>query len=185
MRLEQINKGIKLLNIIDVIGIAIILLIALALQFFLKELPCPLCLLQRLGLLGMAFGFLLNIRFKPRPIHYSLSLLAALLTGFIALRQIALHVVPGSGAYGDPFLGFHLYTWVFILSVLQIIYISIILGFFNQYLINYEPDHTVALWGKIAIALLLFVAIDNAIVVYFECGLQSCPDNPVAYLHRL
>ena len=47
----------KILNALDVIGIIIILIVAFGFQFYLKELPCPLCLLQRVGLIAMAFGF--------------------------------------------------------------------------------------------------------------------------------
>lgn len=184
LHIQEVNKGLKLLNIIDVIGIALVLIIASGLQFWLNELPCPLCLLQRAGLLGIGFGFLLNIRFKPRPAHYSLSLLSAILTAFVALRQIALHVVPGSGGYGVPIFGMHLYTWMFILCMVAIVYISIILGFFTQYLGHDVPDRKLKALGTLAFALILLVAVDNIVSIYMECDFGACPDNPVSYVHK-
>lgn len=122
-----VNRIIRIINIVDVIGISLILLVAFYFQFFLGELPCPLCLLQRLGLLAIGFGFLLNIRYRPRPVHYTLSILAAFVTALVSMRQILLHIAPGDHGFGSAVFGLHMYTWVFILAVLVIIYVAIIL----------------------------------------------------------
>ena len=60
-------------------------------------------------------GFLLNLRFGVQPLHYGLSILAALFGVAVAGRQVLLHIVPGSGAYGSALFGLHLYTWSLIL----------------------------------------------------------------------
>jgi hypothetical protein len=39
----------------------------------------------------------------------------------MSMRQILLHVVPGTGAYGNAIFGLHLYTWAFISLALMII----------------------------------------------------------------
>lgn len=88
----KINQIIEFISIMEVFGICFIIGMAFALQLLWNDLPCPLCLLQRLGLLGIALGFLLNIRYHVRPSHYAISLLSALFTAFVALRQIALHI---------------------------------------------------------------------------------------------
>ena len=126
----------KILNALDVIGIIIILIVAFGFQFYLKELPCPLCLLQRVGLIAMAFGFLLNIRYSIRPSHYAISLLASVLTSFVSLRQILLHIGPNDKGYGSMVFGLHMYTWLFVVCMLTIIYISIVMSFDFQYKIN-------------------------------------------------
>lgn len=135
MRQQSTILNLKMLSVLDLVGMEIILILASLAQFFLKELPCPLCLLQRLGLLAMGFGFLLNIRYHIHPSHYALSLLAAVFTAFVSARQILLHIVPGSGAYGDPVLGLHFYTWVFIFAFATIIYIAIVMSFSAQYVL--------------------------------------------------
>lgn len=185
MQADKISRAIVILNAIDAIGIALVLLLAFLLQFMLNELPCPLCILQRIGLFGVAFGFLLNIRFQPRPAHYTLSLLAAVLTAFMAMRQILLHITPGSGSYGDALLGLHLYTWMFILCVAAILYISIILSVVPQYLVKAHPTKAMHYLSHIAFALVIILALSNAFSTFMECGLHACPDNPTQYLHRL
>ncbi len=179
----KINKVIKILSALDVIGISFVLIIAFILQFYLHEPPCPLCILQRIGLLGIAFGFLLNVHFKIHPGHYALSLLSAILTACFALRQVLLHIIPGTGAYGAPFLGLHLYTWTFILCVVVIIYISLVLGISSQYGISHseKPYKHMKMLSHSAFALLLGLAIANAISTYCECGLSECPDDPTGY----
>ena len=76
--------------------------------------PCPLCLLQRIGMIGIATGALMNLRFGIRSQHYALSLLSAGLGGAVSVRQILLHVCPGFPEFGYPVLGYGLYTWAFI-----------------------------------------------------------------------
>jgi Disulfide bond formation protein DsbB len=189
MRQENTVLNIKMLNVLDLVGMAIILILASLAQFVLKELPCPLCLLQRLGLLAMGFGFLLNIRYHIHPSHYALSLLAAVLTAFISLRQILLHIVPGSGAYGDPVLGLHLYTWVFIFAFATIIYIAIVMSFSGQYVWrrvqDEKRDELQRPWARhlchVAFTIFFLMAVVNVISLFAECGYHECPDNPIHY----
>ena len=66
------------LNALGLYAIALVLAAAFAAQLLLHELPCPLCLLQRILFAALAVGPILNIRFGPRPSHYALSLFAAI-----------------------------------------------------------------------------------------------------------
>src|SRR5260221_2459098 len=108
-------------------GIAVVLLVAFGLQFGLKELPCPLCNLQRVALVLCGFGFLLNLRFGVQPLHYGLSILAALFGVAVAGRQVLLYILPGSGAHGSALLGLHLYTWSLILFAAVIARIALLM----------------------------------------------------------
>ena len=65
-----------MLNALGLYAVALVLAAAFAAQFILHELPCPLCLLQRILFATLAVGPILNIRFGPRPGHYAMSLLA-------------------------------------------------------------------------------------------------------------
>jgi hypothetical protein len=62
-----------------------------------------------------------------------MALLFAVFSAMVALRQIALHVLPGEGGYGTALFGLHLYTWSFIVASLIIVYSAIILGMDIQY----------------------------------------------------
>lgn len=168
-------------NLFEIGAIICVLLLALLFQIILHELPCPLCLLQRIGFLCIVFGFLLNFRFGLRPSHYSIVILSALFTCFVALRQIALHVIPKTGAYGSAIFGMHLYTWSFIISMVIVIITTVLLGMDRQYekfdSINIKWRYvTHSLYGLVSI-----VIIANIVSVIMECGFNVCPDNPVRY----
>lgn len=192
MSKEKINVLflMKLLNALDLLGVALVLLVAIGVQVAFNELPCPLCLLQRLGLIAIGFGFLLNIYFDIRPAHYALSLLAAVFTGLVAFRQMLLHIVPGSGSYGDAILGLHLYTWVFVLSILAVIYISILLSWSAQYKMSaihkdelYKfKNAKIKFFCHLAFAIFFFATLENVVSTLYECGLRECTDNPVSYI---
>ena len=63
------------LNALGLYAIALVLLVAFAAQLVPHELPCPLCLLQRIQFAMLAVGPILNLRFGVRPSHYAVSLL--------------------------------------------------------------------------------------------------------------
>jgi disulfide bond formation protein DsbB len=169
---------VKLASLFELIGLFLVLLAAFMLQFWLHELPCPLCLLQRFGFLAIAFGFLLNLRFGFRPSHYSVILISSVFTAFVALRQVALHVLPGTGSYGSPILGMHLYTWSFIIAVLVFISTSLILGVDHQYMEKARKKKVVEYVVHALFAILVFLLVANIVSVIFECGFAICPDNP-------
>lgn len=166
---------------VELSGIILMLFMAFAFQIIFKELPCPLCLLQRVGFLGVAFGFLLNLRFGLRPSHYSIVLISAIFTSFVALRQVALHVVPGSGSYGNAVLGFHLYTWSFIIAMIVMIVTVLISGVDRQYQTTYNNDKRGGLLTHGLFLIFTLLVITNLVSVLMECGIKTCPDNPIHY----
>lgn len=181
MKLALIILLERLFNFGAILAIIVMLLTAFIYQIFLHELPCPLCILQRLGFLLIAFGFLLNLKFGFRTSHYSLVIVSALFTAFVALRQVILHIVPGTGSYGSAILGLHMYTWSFIASMLIVLATSIMLGFDRQYekMADSNP-----IWQKIAQLSLAFIAlllILNILSLFLECGISECPSNPTFY----
>ena len=92
------------LNALALLGCSAILVVAFGYQFALGELPCPLCLLQRAAFAAAGLGFALSVRFGPRPSHYGVVILSALAGAAVAGRQVALHVVPGTGGYGSTLM---------------------------------------------------------------------------------
>ncbi|QIV94933.1 disulfide bond formation protein B [Allofrancisella frigidaquae] len=183
-----LNDLIKTLSAIEITGITIIILMAFFFQFVMNEIPCPLCLLQRLGLLGIGFGFLLNMHYHVRPSHYALSLLASVFTAFVALRQVALHITDPVG-FGSKILGMHMYSWVFVISMIAIIYIAIILSYPQQYEIRKPPQETaeaknkkIRIFTHVAFILFAIIIFANIASTFFQCGLHECPDNPVGYV---
>ncbi|MFZ9035922.1 MAG: disulfide bond formation protein B [Francisellaceae bacterium] len=183
----RVNNFVKFISALEILGICLIIGVAFFFQYIFGELPCPLCLLQRLGLLGIAFGFLLNMRYRVRPSHYALSLLSAVITSFIALRQISLHITTPEG-YGSAFLGMHMYTWVFVICMIAIVYIAIAMSFPQQYEIRREASEvdearakSIRLFTHIVFLIFFIVVLINAASLFLECGVTQCPDNPEVY----
>jgi len=168
------------LNALGLYGIALVLVAAFTAQILLGELPCPLCLLQRILFSMLAIGPILNIRFGPRPSHYALSLLAAVVGAAVSARQILLHIMPRDPGYGSVLLGYHYYTWAFIGFVAAIVLIAIVLMLDDR-----QRDDTVArpvgLFAGGAVWLVIGLTAINVISTLLECGYAACPDNPTFY----
>ncbi len=181
MNTNQVKAIAFIANIMDLAAIALILIFAFLFQFLLGELPCPLCLLQRAGFLIIGIGFLLNLRLGFRPSHYVISLLGALFTAMVALRQITLHIVPGSGSYGEAIFGLHLYTWSFIAATGIILWISFVLSLDRQFFQKLPVKGFSKFISNLFFLLIFILAIGNLASVVIECGLSQCPDNPINY----
>ncbi|MBY0319964.1 MAG: disulfide bond formation protein B [Reyranella sp.] len=175
---------VRLGNAIGAIGIATLLLAAFGMQFVLGELPCPLCVLQRIALVLCGFGFLLNLRFGVQPLHYGLTILAALYGAMAAGRQVLLHIVPGTGAYGSPLFGLHLYTWSLI------VFGGVIVGVAVLMIMGGRPDHdrsdhqaATRFRGihRFAAWLLIAVTLANALNSFVLCGPVECDSDPAGY----
>jgi disulfide bond formation protein DsbB len=172
------NRSLDTLALLALSGI---LLVAFYYQIVLSELPCPLCALQRVGFVVAGIGLILNLRVGYSPAHYGLVLLTAVAAGSASLRQIALHIVPGTGHYGSAMLGLHFYTWAFVGYGALVAYVGVMLLLEARVPAR---ERTPPADPLAAFACWLFVAVVAANVASFllECGFGPCPDNPVGYL---
>jgi len=173
-------------NALGLYAIALVLAAAFAAQLFLGELPCPLCLMQRIQFAMLAIGPVLNIRFGPRPSHYAVSLLAAVAGAGFAMRQILLHITPGDPGYGSALLGYHYYSWAFIGFAVAIVLSAILLLFDGQFTGQFPRADSgrpaaVGWFGRAAVWLVIVLVALNVISTVLECGFDACPDNPVSY----
>jgi disulfide bond formation protein DsbB len=168
------------LNALGLYGIALVLAAAFVGQFLLNELPCPLCLLQRVQFAMLAIGPILNVRLGPRPRHYALSLLAACAGAVVAARQILLHILPDDPGYGTALLGYHFYTWAFMGFAAAIVAIAVVL-LFDSHLHDDSVALPLGLFATGAVWLVIGLTVLNVIATLLECGFGSCPDNPTSY----
>jgi disulfide bond formation protein DsbB len=168
------------LNAVSLYAVALVLGAAFAAQFMLHELPCPLCLLQRILFALLAIGPILNIRFGPRPSHYAMSLLSAVTGAVASTRQVLLHI--GDTGYGSALLGYHYYSWALIGFVAAIVLLAAILLFDRQF-----ADDGTALpadggaFAQTAVWLVIALTAANVATTLLECGFGACADNPVVY----
>lgn len=170
----------RLLNALGLFAVSAVLVAAFVDQLAFHDLPCPLCILQRAGFLGVAVGLALNVKFGPRPSHYGIMILSALAGGAVSVRQTLLHVVPGEGAYGDAFFGLHFYAWAFVLFVVCISGTAVLMLFDRQFETAPVP-RGVSILGHAAVAVVLLLALGNGVSTVLECGGGLCPDNPTSY----
>lgn len=168
------------LNALSLYAIGLVLLGAFYFQFALQELPCPLCLLQRVAFIALAVGPVLTLRLGPRPSHYALVLIAALVGAGIAARQILLHIAPGDPGYGSALLGHHFYTWAFFCFVAAILASTAMLLFDEQFREAW-PAPELGLFEKGATWLILALTLCNALGALMQCGFAACPEDPVRY----
>jgi disulfide bond formation protein DsbB len=182
MKSVNINRDKVLVmggNTLGLFAISSALLVAFYYQLALFELPCPLCLLQRVGLILIGFGFLFNVLFGIKGAHYGIALLGCVVTGSIAARQMFLHILPGDPGYGLTFLGLHFYTWTLLASIIAVVAISVMM------MVNFRPKNegyiSVSLWGKIGILLFAVMIVANLLSTVLECGGGQCADNPMFY----
>ncbi|MVT74258.1 disulfide bond formation protein B [Bradyrhizobium cajani] len=171
-----------ILNTLGLLGISAILVVAFTYQLALGELPCPLCLLQRAGFIATGMGFLFNMRFGERPSHYAMILVASLVTGFISIRQVSLHLAPGDPGYGSTLFGLHFYTWALLAAVGIVGYVALV---FMLKDVAGKRDGDAPLKGpasNAAFAIFALLVAANLLSTVLECGAGQCDDNPVRYL---
>lgn len=167
------KKILLLLNSLFPIVLAGVILSAYYIQFFKHEDPCPLCMLQRLAMIGVAIGPLLNLRFGISTAHYGISLISAVFGKAVALRQICLHICPDFPAFGIPIFGFSLYTWSFIVFGCSIFTIAIML-ILHRPSVDFLEKRKVGLLGILAFTLIFIVAFADIITTLQQCGLSAC-----------
>jgi disulfide bond formation protein DsbB len=180
----------RLLNAAGLFGLSGILLVAFGYQFWLGELPCPLCLLQRAAFAAAGVGLALNVCLGSRPAHYAITIISAVTGALIAGRQVLLHIVPGSGAYGSALFGLHFYTWALIAFGLIVCAAACMLLFERQFvaapadgrmLRQADADGGIRHLGRSSVLLFLVLVLANALLTFAECGLGLCPDDPKNY----
>ncbi|GAA5108635.1 disulfide bond formation protein B [Bartonella jaculi] len=171
---------IVFVNVLGLIGLSVVLLVAFYYQLVKFELPCPLCLLQRVGLILAGCGFLLNIHHRVKNTHYGMVILGCMVTCVVAARQVFLHITPDDLGYGSTFLGLHFYTWAFIISVLCIFAVAFVM-ILSEVPYTFKAFSAFPALSKVASFLFVFLIAANLISTVLECGGGQCADDPVRY----
>ncbi|WP_394063832.1 disulfide bond formation protein B [Alcaligenes sp. WGS1538] len=168
------------MNTLGLLGICVALLIAFYYQLAKSELPCPLCLLQRAGLIIVGCGFLFNVRLGVKGAHYGMVLAGCVITGLIAVRQVFLHILPGDTGYGSAFFGLHFYTWALLASILIVLAVGVMLSLGDRELRTLKLPALSVLSKAVGVLFVILIAA-NLISTILECGTGQCEDDPVSY----
>jgi len=171
------------LNMLALAGICVSLLVAFFFQLALGEIPCPLCMLQRVGLMLVGLGFAMNIRFGPSATHYSIIILSAITGAGVSLRQVLLHIAPGDTGFGSAIFGYHMYTWGFIAFMSTIIFSAFMLMIDRKHMTGANVVVQTAL-GTVLIGFFLILALGNLTSDVLTCGFAPCVGDPKTYIFQ-
>ena len=167
-----------------------VLLGAFTIQFAEGEFPCPLCMLQRYGMILSTLGALWVImqarRGELTPARYAqglgLGVLGAAAGALVSVRQILLHIKPGDPGYGSPVMGYHLYTWALITFYVVILFVAAV-SILAPVGIPEAPDSKAALTvSSVVVWLFVILVAANVIAIIFLEGFALVlPDDPDSY----
>ncbi|MFF4419996.1 disulfide bond formation protein B [Streptomyces sp. NPDC001549] len=163
-------------------------------QFGRGDIPCPLCVAQRMFMLLAALGAAYIIRSalisgtvtgRVYMTGWGLSLVAAIGGSFASWRQTMLHILPGAKGYGSEVLGLHLYVWAWILFQLSVVAIGVALAFAHVTADRAVPavrPGALRTAGMCALWFLGMVIAVNLLAVFLEEGFHwFLPDAPNRY----
>lgn len=181
---QRLGLWVAQFNIVAVCGV---LVGAFGVQFVEGEMPCPLCVLQRMAMMLCALGpAYILVRARSGSVDatdfatgYGMSVVAAVGGATIAGRQILLHIVPPDPGFGAPMFGLHLYTWSLVVFVTVLLVSGINLMLTRELTPQTVPPSRLSAW---VLGLLGAVILANAVSVFFEEGLHPIlPDDPDRY----
>jgi disulfide bond formation protein DsbB len=173
-----------------ILGICAVLIGAFVIQFGYKEMPCPLCLIQRMCMILAALGpAYVLVEGRSRHAHglsimgsgFGMSILAAVGGMAVSARQVLLHIAPGDPGYGAPVMGMHLYTWALVVFVAVIVVSGLTIMF--QPTLELPRSQRMRWLTRLTLGLFALVIAANAVSALLEAGPNLyLPDNPERYL---
>ena len=167
--LAALGNQLALLAVISVLSYAFVD------QLYFGGLPCPLCLMQRIGFLIIGFALVLNIRCGAHAAHYSWGIIGGIVGLLVSLRQILLHVLPGDKGYGSTFLELHFYTWAFVG------YLGLLLGLAILLMLPNRDVRSRSIFANALVIIFILLVLGNLISTLLECGIGPCADDPIQY----
>lgn len=166
-------------------GLAAILTVAMVLQYAAGEIPCPLCLLQRLAMFGVCFGLIRHVRHGYDTRNIGLGLIWALYLLVISVRQVLLNIVPRPGhAYpGSAVLGLHMPVWSVVIAFAVLLALAATLALFDgKRLSGAAPSPVFTRIGDIAGLYTIALCLINLVSVIVQCGFGACHTTGYALL---
>ena len=175
--LALLNYTYLLLVMLVVAGI---LTAAMTLQYANGELPCPLCLLERVALLGVCFGIMLNFRNAFSYQNTGFSLVFAIILLIVSVRQSLLDIYPRPGHeyIGSAIFGIHMPVWSIIIALTLLTAYAIKLAVLggDEYLRAAAIEEFPMIRSLATILSLYVIAlcVINLVSVVLQCGLGEC-----------
>jgi disulfide bond formation protein DsbB len=158
------------------LAMAGILTVAMIFQYYLGEIPCPLCLLQRVAMFGVCFGIIMHFRYDYSARNDGFCMLFALFLLIVASRQTLIDIYPrpGHDYIGSAVFGLHMPVWSVIIAVTVLLAFAIKFAVLGDPLRDPQPSPTL---GRLAWLLGLYVialCLINFASVIVQCGADAC-----------
>lgn len=159
------------------VGLAGILTTAMVFQYASDELPCPLCLLQRVAMFGTCFGIILHFRHGYSGRNIGLSLIWALFLLIVSARQVLMVICPRPGhAYpGSAILDLHMPVWSVVIAVALLASFAIELALFGDERLREgnRPWAVTRLAGWLSLYVII-LCVANLASAALQCGFDAC-----------
>jgi disulfide bond formation protein DsbB len=184
---RPVNRlGFALLHVY-VLGMCAVLTAGFLVQFILGELPCPLCVLQRIFMMLAAIGPIYIIArsrvdavtTRDFATGYGLSILASVCGAAVSARHILLHIKPPDPGYGSAIFGLHPYTWALITFTVSIVVAGVNLVLSHEL----EPiDSRAPILSTIVLWIFGAIILANVFVAFALEGFHwFLPSDPTRY----
>jgi disulfide bond formation protein DsbB len=157
--------------------IAEILTFAMILQYRGGEIPCPLCLLQRVAMFGVCIGIILHFRGGYSARNDGISMLFALFLLIVSARQTLLDIYPrpGHSYIGSAIFGIHMPVWSVIIATAILLAFAIkmlVLG--GEGLRDEERPQIFSSATKLLSGYVIAICAINFVSVVLQCGVEAC-----------
>lgn len=154
-----------------------ILTAAMFMQYAFGEVPCPLCLLQRVAMFGVCFGIIQQLQSGSSARGTGLCLIFSILLLVISVRQTLLDIVPRPGHeyVGSAIFGLHMPVWSVVIATALLLGFAVKLALFGGP--HDVPMSRGRLVSRFARALCIYVVVIcaiNLLSVVVQCGLAEC-----------
>jgi disulfide bond formation protein DsbB len=160
-----------------VLTMAAVLTTAMVFQYYGGEIPCPLCLLQRVAMFGVCYGIILHFRHGYSARNDGISMLFALFLQIVSMRQTLLDIYsrPGHSYVGNAVLGLHMPVWSVVIAVAILLAFSIKLAVIDgEHLRNREPSPALGRLARLLFLYVVAICLINLVSVMFQCGAGAC-----------
>ncbi len=170
-------RVVDLALLATLVGLAAILTTAMGFQYIGGELPCPLCLLQRVAMLGICFGIIHHVRNGYDARNIGVGLVWSLFLLIVSVRQVLLNIVarPGHAYPGSAVFGLHMPVWSVVIALAMLLLFAGMLTLFDiKELSAAQPSPALTQTGAFVGFYVIVLAIINFISVVVQCGLGAC-----------
>jgi disulfide bond formation protein DsbB len=157
--------------------LAAILTAAMVMQYALGEIPCPLCLLQRVAMFGCCFGLIQQLRTGDSERGTGLALIFAVLLLVISVRQTLLDIYsrPGHDYIGSAVFGLHLPVWSVIIAAVLLLGLAVRLALFGGgRAVKGGGDALPRVLVQPLVIYVVVICAINFFSVLAQCGLDQC-----------